>query len=102
MPVAGVEDDGYPRGLSKHDLDSSLVTLRAMAEAVSADIQPLREMPASKGRAYLIVRVHRLCLDELSYTDLHIAGAQLLATAVTSFAGCEATGIWTCRDAVSA
>ena len=72
------------------------MTLRAMAEAVSADIQPLREMPASKGRAYLIVRVHRLCLDELSYTDLHIAGAQLLATAVPYVADCEAAAIWTC------
>lgn len=72
---AGVEDDGYPRGLSPQDLDTSLNTLKAMTESVNAVLQPLREMPASKGRSFLIVRVYRLCQDELSYTDLRIAGA---------------------------
>lgn len=77
---AGVEDDGYPRGLGAQDLELSVQTLTAMTQAVNAALQPLKELPASKGRSYLIVRVYRLCLDELAYTDLCIAGQLSLAT----------------------
>jgi len=45
-----------------------------MAKAVNATLQPLREMPACKGRVYLIFRISRLCLDHLSYIDLRVAG----------------------------
>ena len=72
-----MEDDGYPRGLTPQELETSSATLRAMADAVSATVQPLREMPACKGRVYLIFRISRLCLDHLSYTDLRVAGGVL-------------------------
>ena len=70
----GVEDDGYPRGLTPQELEVSHNTLKAMALAVNATIQPLKEMTACKGRLYVIFRISRICLDHLSYTDLRIAG----------------------------
>ena len=73
----GVEDDGYPRGLTVQELDISYNTLKAMAVAVNATIQPLKEMPACRGRVYVIFRISRICLDSLSYTDLRIAGKPL-------------------------
>ena len=70
----GVEDDGYPRGLTTQELEVSHTTLKAMAVAVNATIQRLKEMTACKGRVYVIFRISRICLDHLSYTDLRIAG----------------------------
>jgi GTPase len=75
---AGVEDDGYPRGLTPADLEQSLTTLRAMAAEVHAACTLVRTLPGSSGRACIIVRVHRICRDEVSYTDLRIAGAPLI------------------------
>lgn len=72
--TTGVEDDGYPRGLTPQELEISHSTLKAMAVAVNATIQPLKEMTACKGRVYVIFRISRICLDHLSYTDLRIAG----------------------------
>lgn len=69
-----MEDDGYPRGLTPQELEVSHTTLKAMAVAVNATIQPLKEMTACKGRVYVIFRISRICLDHLSYTDLRIAG----------------------------
>lgn len=36
--VIGVEDNGYPRGLSNEDLDSSLKTLRDLAGRLNAEL----------------------------------------------------------------
>ncbi|KAK9815416.1 hypothetical protein WJX72_003287 [[Myrmecia] bisecta] len=71
----GVEDDGYPRGLPQPELDMSLATLRSMAAEVTAAIAVLRKMPGSHGRVCAVVRVHRLCVDEIFYTDLRVAVA---------------------------
>ena len=70
----GVEDDGYPRGLTPQELDTSFITLKAMAGAVNATLQPLKEMPACRSRIYVIFKISRVCLNHLSYTDLRIAG----------------------------
>eukprot|EP00967_Tisochrysis_lutea_P066689 scaffold86972_cov21-Tisochrysis_lutea.AAC.1 len=34
---AGVEDDGYPKGLSHGDLDASIATLQSMARSLEAN-----------------------------------------------------------------
>lgn len=74
MPCAGVEDDGYPRGLSTSDLEQSLTTLKAMAAEVHAACTLIKTFPGSSERTCAVVRVHRICRDEVSYTDLRIAG----------------------------
>ncbi|CAL8463448.1 g2982 [Coccomyxa elongata] len=71
----GVEDDGYPRGLTPADLEQSLTTLRAMAAEVHAACTLVRSLPGSNDRTCVVVRVHRICRDEVSYTDLRIAVA---------------------------
>ena len=79
---AGVEDDGFPRGLSEADLEQSLTTLKAMAAEVHATVTQLRALPGSSGRACAVLRVHRICRDEVSYVDLRIAGTPLNAGAI--------------------
>ena len=74
MGYAGVEDDGYPRGLTQTDMDTSLATLRAMAEEVHAATTLLRKAAGTRKRQCAIVRVHKLCVDDVTYTDLRIAG----------------------------
>lgn len=74
LGYAGVEDDGYPRGLTQVDMDTSLATLRAMAEEVQAATSLLRKAAGTRKRLCAIVRVHKLCLDDVTYTDLRIAG----------------------------
>ena len=69
-----MEDDGYPRGLTPADLEQSLTTLRAMAAEVHAACTLVRSLPGSNDRTCVVVRVHRICRDEVSYTDLRIAG----------------------------
>lgn len=69
-----MEDDGYPRGLTPADLEQSLTTLRAMAAEVHAACALVRSLPGSSDRTCVVVRVHRICRDEVSYTDLRIAG----------------------------
>ena len=71
---AGVEDDGFPRGLTEADLEQSLTTLRAMAAEVHAIAMHLRTLPGSCGRSCAVLRVHRICRNEVSYVDLRIAG----------------------------
>ena len=69
-----MEDDGYPRGLTQTDMDISLATLRAMSEEVHAATTLLREAAGTRKRQCAIVRVHKLCVDDVTYTDLRIAG----------------------------
>ena len=71
---AGVEDDGFPRGLIEADLEQSLTTLKAMAAEVHATCTHLRSLPGSSGRACAVLRMHRICRNEVSYVDLRIAG----------------------------
>lgn len=69
-----MEDDGYPRGLTQTDMDISLATLRAMSEEVHAATMLLRKAAGTRKRQCAIVRVHKLCVDDVTYTDLRIAG----------------------------
>ena len=71
---AGVEDDGFPRGLTEADLEQSLTTLKAIAAEVHATCTQLRMLPGSSGRSCAVLRVHRICRNEVSYVDLRIAG----------------------------
>jgi len=80
-----VEDDGYPRGLTQTDMDISLATLRAMGEEVHAATTLLRKAAGTRKRQCAIVRVHKLCVDDVTYTDLRIAGNTLAAHARHSY-----------------
>ena len=72
--ATGVEDAWYPRGLIQADMDVSLASLRAMAEEVHAATTLLRKAAGTRKRHCTIVRVHKLCVDDVGYTDLRIAG----------------------------
>ena len=75
LNASGVEDDGSRRGLDPADLEQSLATLRAMAEEARAAAALVRLLPGNRaGRRCAIVRVHRLCVPDVTYTDLRIAG----------------------------
>ncbi len=74
-----MEDDGYPRGLTQTDMDISLATLRAMGEEVHAATTLLRKAAGTRKRQCAIVRVHKLCVDDVTYTDLRIAGNTVAA-----------------------
>ena len=69
-----MEDDGYPRGLTQTDMDISLATLCAMSEEVHAATTLLRKAAGTRRRHCAIMRVHKLCVDDVTYTDLRIAG----------------------------
>ena len=71
----GVEDDGSRRGLDSADLEQSLATLHKMAEEARAAAALVRLLPGNRaGRRCAIIRVHRLCVPDVTYTDLRIAG----------------------------
>lgn len=89
----GVEDDGYPRGLTQADLDTSLATLHAMAEEVHAATTLLRKAAGTRKRQCAIVRVHKLCVDDVSYTDLRIAVAGSVDAGKSSLVGVLTHGI---------
>lgn len=82
--LTGIEDDGYPRGLTQADMDISLATLRAMAEEVHAATTLLSKPTGTRKRHCSIVRVQKLCVDAVTYTDLRIAG-ELYLLIVNSF-----------------
>ncbi len=69
-----MEDDGSRRGLDPGDLEQSQATLRAMAAEARAAAALVRLLPGRAGRRCAIVRVHRLCVPDVAYTDLRIAG----------------------------
>ena len=58
-------------------MDTSLASLRAMAEEVHAATTLLRKAAGTRKRQCAIVRVHKLCVDDVTYTDLRIAGEPL-------------------------
>jgi len=66
---SGVEDDGVRRGLDAADLEQSLATLHRMAEEARAAAALVRLLPGRRGgRRCAIVRVHRLCVPDVTYT----------------------------------
>lgn len=73
---AGVEDDGYPRGLEAAALANSLATLGRMAAEAGAAAAVVRTLAGGSARKCAIVRVHRLCGPDIQYTDLRVAGAR--------------------------
>ncbi|GAX84840.1 hypothetical protein CEUSTIGMA_g12261.t1 [Chlamydomonas eustigma] len=69
----GVEDDGYPRGLTEEDLQSSICTLRIMANSLGAEALLVRSIPGAYGRSACLIRVRRQKLDQLSFVDLRVS-----------------------------
>ena len=64
------------RGLDAADLEQSLATLHRMADEARAAAALVRLLPGRRGgRRCAIVRVHRLCVPDVTYTDLRVAGA---------------------------
>jgi len=68
----GVEDNGYPKGLSEKELTNSMKTLKKMAKELNADITLIRERQGDIGKvAEVLVRRHA---DE-EYLEIRIAVA---------------------------
>jgi len=72
---AGVEDDGYPRGLPPGELAASLAVLRALAAEAGCGAALVRTLPGARARACALLRVTRLAAAEAGHVDLRIAGA---------------------------
>ncbi|MEA2069919.1 MAG: GTP-binding protein [Asgard group archaeon] len=68
----GIEDNGYPRGLTKKEMASSLNTLKKMAKQLKAEINVIRKREGESGTvAEVLVRK----LAEEDYIDIRIAVA---------------------------
>lgn len=66
----GIEDNGYPKGLSEKELKLSLETLKKMAQELNADITILREREGEIGKvAEVLVRK----LAEEDFLEIRIA-----------------------------
>ncbi len=66
----GIEDNGYPKGLSEKELKNSIETLRKMAKELNADISVLREREGEIGKvAEVLVRK----LAEEEFLEIRIA-----------------------------
>jgi len=81
---AGVEDDGYPRGLPPGELAASLAVLRALAAEAGCGAALVRTLPGARARACALLRVTRLAAAEAGHVDLRIAGARPGAAAVAA------------------
>ena len=71
----GVEDRGYPRGLSESDLKVSLDNLNYMANALKATANAVRIFPGAYSRVCALVQVRRNCAEDVTYAELRICGA---------------------------
>ncbi|KAL6761169.1 P-loop containing nucleoside triphosphate hydrolase protein [Haematococcus lacustris] len=69
----GVEDDGYPKGLTSRDLHASIATLHAMATPLQAHVSVVRFFPGAHGRQYVLMKVQQGVLDEATYDDVRVA-----------------------------
>ncbi len=68
----GIEDNGYPKGISEEELKNSIKTLEKMAEQLQADITILREREGESGKvAEVLVRK----LAEEEYIEVRVAVA---------------------------
>ncbi|MGC9780685.1 MAG: elongation factor 1-alpha [Candidatus Heimdallarchaeota archaeon] len=68
----GIEDNGYPKGLTERELKSSIKTLKKMAKELNASVTVLREREGEKGKiAEVLVRK----LAEEDFLEIRIAVA---------------------------
>ena len=68
----GVEDNGYPKGISEKELQDSIDTIKRMAEQLNADVTLLRERDGDDGKvAEVLVRV----LAEEEFIEIRVAVA---------------------------
>lgn len=70
----GVEDHGYPRGLSDNDLRLSLNNLNYMASALKATAIISRLFQGAMGRSCALVQVVRNCVEDVHYLEMRVAG----------------------------
>ncbi len=69
----GIEDNGYPKGLSDKELDLSIKTLKKMAKKLNADVSILRTREGDSGKvAEALVR--RLAEEEFLEIRVAVAG----------------------------
>lgn len=85
----GVEDDGYPRGLSDQELEKSIETLTKMAKALNAEIFPLY---TRKGKEGLISEVMVREYREDNYIDVRIAVCGNVDAGKSTFIGVLTNG----------
>eukprot|EP00892_Ulva_mutabilis_P004085 jgi/Ulvmu1/2048/UM120_0044.1 len=69
----GVEDGGYPRGLSDNDMRLSLNNLHYMAEALTATASVARLFQGAGDRCCALVRVQDGCVEAVSYLEMRVA-----------------------------
>ncbi|MHA1213635.1 MAG: GTP-binding protein, partial [Candidatus Heimdallarchaeota archaeon] len=69
----GIEDNGYPKGLTDDDLESSIKTLERMAAELHADITVLRERDGESGKVAEIL-VRRFSEEEFLEVRVAVAG----------------------------
>jgi hypothetical protein len=70
----GVEDAGYPRGLTDNDLRLSLNNLNYMASALKATATIARLFQGAAGRCCALVHVRRNCVEDVHYLEMRVAG----------------------------
>ncbi|NHJ49193.1 MAG: elongation factor 1-alpha [Asgard group archaeon] len=69
----GIEDNGYPKGLSEEELEMSIETLRKMAKKLNADISVLRTRDGESGKVAEVL-VRRLAEEEFLEIRVAVAG----------------------------
>eukprot|EP00798_Chlamydomonas_sp_ICE-L_P007098 gene7098-201_t len=79
--AVGVEDDGYPKGLEEHQLESSLRVLRLMAHSLTAHVYVVKDIVGANGRRCVLAAVKLDCLEDLDCKDLRVAEPQHPPTA---------------------
>ncbi|NHJ33477.1 MAG: elongation factor 1-alpha [Asgard group archaeon] len=69
----GIEDNGYPKGLSERELKLSIETLTKMAHELNADITVLREREGEIGKVAEVL-VRKLAEEEFLEIRIAVAG----------------------------
>jgi len=69
----GIEDNGYPKGISEEELESSIATLEKMANQLHANITILRKREGESGKVAEIL-VRRLAEEDYLEVRVAVAG----------------------------
>jgi GTPase len=66
----GIEDNGYPKGISEDELQGTIATIKKMATELNADVTVLRERDGEKGKVAEVL-VRKLADEE--YHEIRVA-----------------------------
>ncbi len=69
----GIEESGYPKGVSEEELESSIKTLEKMAQSLKADITILRKRDGESGKVAEVL-VRKLAEEEFLEIRIAVAG----------------------------